>query len=142
MYQKHENFRISKPSKIPKTQSIILSTPDKLNATISKTSSQRLKLTIQRFRMENKEFKEKVMEFQQELSKSSLKVSKNLGEQFTSIKAGVDQREIPPYMKLFWEEQQKYIALLPRYSIQFCLSLTAKMCHLEIVYQILEKIGV
>ena len=76
MCQKHENSRISKASKIPKTQSIILSTPDKLNATISKTSSERLKLTIQRFRMENKEFKEKVMELQQELSKSSLKFQK------------------------------------------------------------------
>ena len=85
MYQKHENFRISKPSKIPKTQSIILSTPDKLNATISKTSSERLKLTIQRFRMENKEFKEKVMELQQVFSKSSLKVSENLDEDFNPL---------------------------------------------------------
>ena len=54
----------------------MLSTPVKLNAAISKTSSERLKLTIQNFRIENKELKEKVMELQQELSKSSLKFQK------------------------------------------------------------------
>ena len=53
----------------------MLSTPAKLNAPISKTSSERLKLTIQSFRIENKKLKEKVMELQQELWKSSLKVS-------------------------------------------------------------------
>ena len=35
----------------------MLSTPAKLNAPISKTSSERLKLTIQSFRIENKELK-------------------------------------------------------------------------------------
>ena len=45
----------------------MLSTPAKLNAPISKTSSERLKLTIQSFRIENKKLKEKVMELQQEL---------------------------------------------------------------------------
>ena len=43
-----------------KRQSIMLSTPAKLNAPISKTTSERLKLTIQSFRIENKELKEKV----------------------------------------------------------------------------------
>ena len=46
--------------------------------------SERLKLTIQSFRIENKELKKKVMELQQELSKSSLKISANLGEDLTS----------------------------------------------------------
>ena len=73
----------------------MLPTPAKLNALISNTSSERLKLTIQSFRIENKELKEKVMELQQELSKSSLKVSGNLGEDLTSIMAGADQLDIP-----------------------------------------------
>ena len=58
----------------------MLSTPAKLNAPISKTSSERLKLTIQSFRIENKELKEKVVKPQQELSKLSLKILENLGE--------------------------------------------------------------
>ena len=107
--EKFDNSCISKGNEISKRQSIMLSTPAKLNAPISKTSSERLKLTIQSFRIENKELKEKVMELQQELSKSSLKVSENLGEDLTSIMAGADQRDIPPFMKFFWEEQQKYI---------------------------------
>ena len=68
------------------------------------------------------------MELQQELSKSSLKVSENLGENLTSIMASADQHNIPAFTKLFYEEQQKYI----KYSsqgigyhsmiIRFCLS--------------------
>ena len=78
------------------------------------TPVERLKLTIQSFRIENKELKEKVMELQQELSKSYLKVSENLGEDLTSIMASADQRDIPPFMNFFWEEQQKYIKCLSR----------------------------
>ena len=70
----------------------MLSTPAKLNAPFSKTSSERLKLTIQSLRIEKIALKEKVMELQQELSKSSLKVTQNLGEDLTSIMAGADQR--------------------------------------------------
>ena len=72
------------------------------------------------------------MELQTELSKSSLKVSENLGEDKTSIMAGADQRNIPPFMKFFWEEQQKYIQCSSRgiryhpMIIQFCLSLVSK----------------
>ena len=58
----------------------MLSTPAKLNAPISKTSSERLKLTIQSFRIENKELKEKVVKPQQELSKLSLEILENQGE--------------------------------------------------------------
>ena len=95
----------------------MLSTPAKLNAPISKTSSERLKLTIQSFRIENKELKEKVMELQQELSKSSFKVSENLGEDLTSIMAGVDQRDIPPFMKFFGRTTEVYQILIQRNSI-------------------------
>ena len=72
------------------------------------------------------------MELQQELSKSSLKVSENLGEDLTSIMAGADQRDIPPFMKFFWEEQQKYIKYSSRgirhhpMIIRFYLSLASK----------------
>ena len=99
--QKFDNSSISMANKISNRQSIMLSTPAKLNAPFSKTSSECLKLTIQSFRIENKELKEKVVELQQKLSKSSLKVSENLGEDLTSIMAGADQRDIPPFMNFF-----------------------------------------
>ena len=98
----------------------MLSTPAKLNAPISKTSSERLKVTIQSFRIENKELKEKVMELQQELSKSSFKVSENLGEDLASIMAGADQRYIPPFYKVFLERTTEvYKMFIPRNSIPF-----------------------
>ena len=90
-------------------KSILLSTPSKLNALISKISSERLKLAIQSFRIENKELKEKVMELQQELLKSSLKVSENLGEGQTSIMAGADQRYIPSFIKVLFKMNNRSI---------------------------------
>ena len=84
----------------------MLSIPAKLNAPFSKTSSERLKLTIQSLRIEKIALKEKVMELQQELSKSSLKVTQNLGE---DLYGRCRPTCIPPFLKFFWEEQQKYI---------------------------------
>ena len=52
--RKYDNSCISKANKIS-----IFSTPAKLNATISKTSSECLKLTIQSLRLENKKVKKK-----------------------------------------------------------------------------------
>ena len=49
------------------------------------------------------------MELQQELSKSSLKVSLNLGEDLTFIMTAADQLDIPPFMIFFWKKQQKYL---------------------------------
>ena len=72
------------------------------------------------------------MHFQQEVPKSSLKVSENLGEGLTSIMAGTDKRDIPTFMKYFWEEQQKYIKCSSRgiryhpVIMRFCLSFAAK----------------
>ena len=107
----------------------MLSIPAKLNAPFSKTSSERLKLTIQSLRIEKIALKEKVMELQQELSKSSLKVTQNLGE---DLYGRCRPTCIPPFLKFFWEEQQKYIKCSSRgiryhpMIIRFCLSLASK----------------
>ena len=53
------------------------------------------------------------MELQQELSKLSVKVSENLSEDLTSIMVDAEQRDIPPFMNFFREEQQEYIKCLP-----------------------------
>ena len=87
------------------------------------------------------------MELQQELSKLSVKVSENLSEDLTSIMVDAEQRDIPPFMNFFREEQQEYIKCLPEgiwyhpVIIQFCLSLALKSA---LVYDIQfdEKLGV
>ena len=84
-------------------------TPAKTNAPISETFLERLKLTIQTYRMRNKELKMKLGQLQEEISKASLPVSADLSNDFKSIIFETDQRKISPFMRLFWEEQQKYL---------------------------------
>ena len=107
-------------------------TPAKTNASISQTSSERLKVTIQTYRMENKELKMKLGQLQEEISKASLPVSADLSNDFKSIILETGQRKILPFMRLFWEGQQKYLQSPPnnvKYHsmiIRYCLSLASK----------------
>ena len=84
-------------------------TPAKTNAPISQTSSEGLKLIIQTYQMRNKELKMKLGQLQEEISKASLPVSADLSNDFKSIILETDQRKISPFMRLFWEKQQKYL---------------------------------
>ena len=51
----------------------------------------------------------KLGQLQGEISKASLLVSDDLSNEFKSIILETDQRKISPFMRLFWEEQQKYL---------------------------------
>ena len=51
----------------------------------------------------------KLGQLQEEISKASLPVSADLSNDFKSIILETDQRKISPFMRLFWEEQQKYL---------------------------------
>ena len=62
------------------------------------TSLELLKLTIQTYRMKNKESEMKLR-----------RVSADLSNDLKSIILGTDQRKISPLMKLYSEEQQKYL---------------------------------
>ena len=63
---------------------------------------------------------------------SSLFASTGLSTDFVDIFKGIPTEKIPPFMKLFWEEQQKYIRKSNnniRYHpsvIKFCLAIAAK----------------
>ena len=48
-------------------------------------------------------------QLQEEISKAFSPVSPNLSNDFKSIIFETDQRMISPFMRLFWEEQQKYL---------------------------------
>ena len=106
--------------------------PAKTNSPISQTSSERLKVTIQTYRMENKELEMQLGQLQEEISKASFPVSADLSNDFKSIILETGQRKISPFMRLFWEEQQKYLQSFPnnvKYHpmiIRYCLSLASK----------------
>ena len=51
----------------------------------------------------------KLGQLQEEISKASLPVSADLSNDFKSIIFETDQIKISPFMRLFWEEQQKYL---------------------------------
>ena len=51
----------------------------------------------------------KLGQFQGEISKAPLPVSADLSNNFKSIILETDQRKVSPLMRLFWEEQQKYL---------------------------------
>ena len=55
-----------------------------------------------------KELKMKLGLLQVEISKASLPVSTDSSNDFKPIIFETDQRNISPFMRLFWEEQQKY----------------------------------
>ena len=37
-------------------------------------------------------------------------VDSELCKDFSALRSGCDQEHVPPFMKLFWEEQQKYLS--------------------------------
>ena len=82
-------------------------TQAKTNAPVSQTSSERLKVAIQIYQMGKKELKMKLGQLHEEMSKASLPVSADLSNDFKSIILETDQRKLSPFMRLFWEEQQK-----------------------------------
>ena len=51
----------------------------------------------------------KLGQLQEEISKASLPISADLINDFKSISFETDQRKISPLMRLFWEEQEKYL---------------------------------
>ena len=56
-----------------------------------------------------KELKMKLWQLEEKISKASLPVSADLSNDFKSIIFETDQRKISPFMRLFWEQQQKYV---------------------------------
>ena len=57
------------------------------------------------------ELKMKLGQPQEKISKASLAVSADLRNNFKPIILETDQGGISPFMRLFWEEQQKYLNL-------------------------------
>ena len=107
--------------------------PAKLKAPIKFTSPERVKLTLQNERLKCKQLENQIAEMRFAIKNQSEVISPELSTDLISLFTGCDKNNIPPFMKLFWEEQQKYLhASSPnsvRYHpmiIKFCLNLAAK----------------
>ena len=113
--------------------------PAKDKAPISQTSTERIKSKIVSLNsvkndllIENTNLKKNIIDLQQELNASSLKVSNELDNDMKSIFSATNEKNISPFMKLFWSEQQKYLGKSTRgiryhpTVIKYCLSLAAK----------------
>jgi len=115
-----------------KRKEIKLQEPIKPNAPISSTSTERLKVSLQTYRIENKDLKNQIAKLQKELKKCSVQTSDSLNKDLVSIMSKADPSKVSPFMKFFWEEQQKYIQASStgvRYHpavIRYCLSLLSK----------------
>lgn len=119
-----------------KRKSERLTEPAKLQAPISSTSSARLKLTMQGYRIENTELKIEIetlrKKLEHELQTKSIQCDGIENSDLVSIMSRADPSRVSPFMKLFWEEQQKYLQTSSksvRYHpmiIRYCLSLAAK----------------
>ena len=55
------------------------------------------------------ELKMKLGQLHEEISKASLPIRADLSNDFKSIIFETDQRKISPFLRLFWEKQQKYL---------------------------------
>ena len=58
----------------------------------------------------------KLGQLQEEISKASLPVSANLSNDFKSVIFETDQRKLPPFMRLYWEEQQRLYFYISPYE--------------------------
>ena len=107
--------------------------PAKLNAPIKYTSSERIKFTLQNERLKCKQFESQIMEMKADIEVDSKNIDPDLNKYFITLFSGCDKKNILHFMKLFWEEQQKYIQASNLNSIRnqpmgikFCLNLAAK----------------
>ena len=88
-----------------------LISPAKLIAPVTLTSHERIKLTLQGLRVENKQLQEELVKIREEINNNSLPITDYLGDDLRNIMCGADKSKITPSMKMFWEEQQKYVSI-------------------------------
>ena len=114
-------------------KNVNLAVPAKLNAPVKFTSPERVKLALQQERLQCKQLEAEMLKMKSSITNCAEPISNQLSDDFKSIFSGADAKDVPPFMKLFWEEQQKYVksssASSVRYHpmiIKFCLNLASK----------------
>uniref|UniRef100_A0A7M5VEW6 THAP-type domain-containing protein n=1 Tax=Clytia hemisphaerica TaxID=252671 RepID=A0A7M5VEW6_9CNID len=115
----------------------IASTPAAPRAPLSVTSAERLALTVK----QNREVIQSLISQNEKLTAQlkasicsrSVPVQKDLSDDLVDIFEGIPEDKVPPFMRLFWTEQQKYLRTDKNHQlryhpdiIKFCLSISAK----------------
>ena len=70
---------------------------------------ERLVLTLKQQILKNKELEENLAKMRLEIEKSGQRINETLENDLISLYSKEDSHSIPPFMKLFWDEQQKYL---------------------------------
>ena len=110
-----------------------LAKPAHLNASVKVTSPERTKLTLQQKRLQCKQLEKQISAMKKSLDTEGQKISPELSNDFQKLFFVSGDLKFQSFMKLFWQEQQKYInssnSTGIRYHpmiIRFCLTLAAK----------------
>ena len=114
-------------------KSSVSSQPAKKNAPVKFTSPGRLKLTLQANRLKCKQLEEEIIKMRSAIKEHGEKVDFQLNNDFRQLFSGCEKSAVPDFMKLLWDEQQKYLqsshSSSVRYHpmiIKFCLNLASK----------------
>ena len=107
--------------------------PARANPPLSATSTPRLRLANMDGRLQCKQMASQIHDMQNSIRQHAPSISNEMNDDFVKLFSGCDQANVPKFMKLFWEEQQKYVMSSSPSSIRyhpmvikFCLSLAAK----------------
>uniref|UniRef100_A0A7M5WX04 THAP-type domain-containing protein n=1 Tax=Clytia hemisphaerica TaxID=252671 RepID=A0A7M5WX04_9CNID len=114
-----------------------LKSPLHPNAPLSFVSPDKLVETVKLQRVENKALMKETKILRERLEaaieKNSMDVTDDLNNDLIDIFKGIPEDKVPPFMRLFWEEQQKYIRAKTKSQIRyhpaiikFCLSIASK----------------
>ena len=92
-----------------------------------------MKFTLQNQRLKCKQLEQDIADMKASLETKSKDISPELAKDFASLFTGCDKNDVPPFMKLFWEEQEKYVKASHPASVRYhpmvikcCLCLAAK----------------
>ena len=80
--------------------------PAKLKAPVLFTSPERLVLTLKQQRLRNKQLEEHIEKIKLEIETSGKPINKSLESDLVTLCSKADSKAVPPFMKLFWEEQK------------------------------------
>ena len=105
--------------------------PVRNKAPLTQTSKERLVATVHQQRVVVKDLEGRISELEADIEKNSITINESLEKDLLEIFAN-SSSDITPHMKVFWEQQRKFIAS-PKFGrryhphvIRFCLSLHAK----------------
>ena len=78
-------------------------------------------------RLQCKQMATQIHDMQNSIQQHAQPLSNEMNDDFVKLFSGCDQANVPKFMKLFWEEQQKYVMSSPSsirhhpMVIKFCL---------------------